>query len=66
MPTIMVISNENDEHGPAVVLSENVQPEHLADHHHAAQLLERLGWAVTDAKEDEAEDTRPTLTPSFR
>jgi len=53
MPTIMVISNENAEHGPAVMLSENVQPEHLASSHHAAALVERLGWAVTDAKEDE-------------
>ena len=35
------------------MLSENVQPEHLANNHHAAQLVERLGWAVTDAKEDE-------------
>jgi hypothetical protein len=53
MPTIMVISNENAEHAPAVVLSENVQPEHLANDHQAAQLVERLGWAVTDAKEEE-------------
>jgi hypothetical protein len=32
----------------------------LASNHHAAQLVERLGWAVTDAKEAEAEDTDPT------
>jgi hypothetical protein len=53
MPTITVTSNESAEHGPAVTLSEDVQPEHLANKHHAAQLVERLGWAVTDAKEDE-------------
>jgi hypothetical protein len=53
MPTIIVISNESAEHRPAVMLSENVQPEHLANNHHAAQLVERLGWAVTDAKEAE-------------
>jgi hypothetical protein len=53
MPTILVISNESAEHRPAVMLSENVQPEHLANKHHAAQLVERLEWAVTDAKEDE-------------
>jgi hypothetical protein len=28
-------------------------PEHMASNHHAAQLLERVGWAVTDAKEAE-------------
>jgi hypothetical protein len=53
MPTIIVTSDESAEHRPAVTLSENVQPEHLANNHHAAQLVERLGWAVTDAKEDE-------------
>jgi hypothetical protein len=53
MPTIMVISNESSDEGSAVVLSEDIQPEHLASEHHAAQLIERVGWAVTDAKETE-------------
>jgi hypothetical protein len=53
VPTIIVISNESADHDSAVVLSENVQPEHLASNHHAAQLMERVGWAVTDAKEAE-------------
>jgi hypothetical protein len=53
MPTIIVLSNESEARRPAVVLSENIQPEHLASDHHAAQLVERLGWAVTDAKEAE-------------
>ena len=57
MPTIIVISNESAEHDSAVVLSENVQPEHLASQHHAAQLIERVGWAVTEAKD--AEETGP-------
>jgi hypothetical protein len=55
MPTIIVISNESAERDSAVVLAENIQPEHLASNHHAAQLIERLGWAVTDAKQAEAE-----------
>jgi hypothetical protein len=55
MPTIIVVSNESAEHDSAVLLAENVQPEHLANNHHAAQLVERLGWAVTDAKEAEAD-----------
>jgi hypothetical protein len=54
MPTIIVISNDSAQHDSAVVLSEDIQPEHLASNHHAAQLLERLGWAVTDAREAEA------------
>lgn len=58
MPTIIVMSNETADHDSAVVLTENIQPEHLASHHHAAQLIERVGWAVTDAKE--AETLGPT------
>lgn len=53
MPTIIVRSDASAEQDSTVVLSENVQPEHLADNHHAAQLVERLGWAVTDAKDAE-------------
>jgi hypothetical protein len=50
------MSNENADQDSSVVLAENIQPEHLASKHHAAQLIERVGWAVTDAKE--AEDTK--------
>lgn len=53
MPTIIVLSNQSAEQDSAVVLSENIQPEHLADQHQTAQLVERVGWAVTDAKEAE-------------
>jgi len=60
MPTIIVISNESEEQDSAVLLAENVQPEHLANDHQAGQLLERLGWAVTDAKDAEAERAGPT------
>ena len=59
MPTIIVVSNESAEHDSAVLLAENVQPEHLANDYHAAQLVERLGWAVTDAKEAEAGHASP-------
>jgi hypothetical protein len=53
MPTIIVLSNQTVNQDSAVVLSENVQPEHMASNHHAAQLIERVGWAVSDAKEAE-------------
>jgi hypothetical protein len=53
VPTIIVLSNQTADQDSAVVLSENVQPEHMASNHHAAQLIERLGWAVSDAKEAE-------------
>ena len=47
MPTIIVMSNESADQDSAVVLSENIQPEHLASKHHAApaQLIKRVGWA---------------------
>jgi hypothetical protein len=50
------MSNESTHHDSAVTLSEDVQPEHLANKHHSAQLIERVGWAVTDAKEAEVEE----------
>jgi hypothetical protein len=53
MPTIIVMSNEGVDRSGAVVFAENVQPEHLASDHHTAQLIERVEWAVSDAKETE-------------
>jgi hypothetical protein len=53
LPTIIVLSNRNADQDSAVVLSEDVQPEHLASNHHAAQLIERVQWAVNDAKRAE-------------
>jgi hypothetical protein len=53
VPTIIVLSNQTANQDSAVVLSEDIQPEHMASNHHAAQLLERVGWAVSDAKEAE-------------
>jgi hypothetical protein len=53
MPTIIVMSDENSDRGSTVMLTEDVQPEHLTSEHHAAQLIERVGWAVTDAKQSE-------------
>lgn len=53
MPTIIIRSNKTNEQDSTVLLSEDVQPEHLASKHHAAELIERVGWAVTDAKDAE-------------
>lgn len=50
MPTIIVMSEPNSEKGGSVTLREDVQPAHLASEHHSAQLIERVTWAVTDAK----------------
>jgi hypothetical protein len=53
MPTIIVRSNQTATRDPAVMLEESIEPEHLNSGHHAAQLIERVGWAVTDAKDRE-------------
>jgi len=42
-----------------VTLREDVQPMHLGSEHHAAQLIERIGWAVADAEADQG--TRPAI-----
>jgi hypothetical protein len=53
MPEIIVRSNGSTEQDTNVILHEDVQPEHLASDHHAAQLIERVGWAVNEAKDAE-------------
>jgi hypothetical protein len=57
MPTIIVMTTSTTEHDSAETLREDVQPEHLEDKHHADQLVERIGWAVTDAEADEGTRT---------
>ncbi|MGZ5357175.1 MAG: hypothetical protein ACXWE8_12595 [Solirubrobacterales bacterium] len=61
MPEIIVRSKGSTEQGTNVILHEDVQPEHLASDHHAAQLIERVGWAVNQAKD--AEDIGSQATP---
>jgi hypothetical protein len=58
MPKIMVISTPANEQANAVTLEETVEPAHFESPHHAAQLIERVGWAVADAKD--AEDVEPS------
>jgi hypothetical protein len=53
MARIIVTTDAGNQPDAPVLLDERVCPEHLSDHHAAAQLIERLGWAVTDA--DDAE-----------
>ena len=61
MPEIIVRSKGSTEQGTNVILHEDVQPEHLASDHNAAQLIERVGWAVNQAKD--AEDIGSQATP---
>jgi len=60
MPQIMVIADpaaDGDE--GAVMLRERVNLSDFESRHFAAQLVERLGWAVEDAHERELTATAP-------
>ena len=49
MPKVIVVSEHNSGE-QRVTLEERVVPLHLEDEHSAAQLVERLGWAIVDAE----------------
>ena len=53
MPRILVMTEPEESRETPVLLDEAVRPEHLLDEHAAAQLIERIGWAVTDANDVE-------------
>jgi hypothetical protein len=62
MARIIVTTDEDRRIDAPVLLDERVRPEHLSDNHAAAQLIERLGWAVTDADDaDRALAGRSTM-----
>lgn len=50
MPRVLVTTDPSARAGTAVLLDEQVQAVHLSDDHSAAQLIERLGWAIGDAE----------------
>jgi hypothetical protein len=53
MARIIVTTEQFDRPDAPVLLDERVCSEHLSDDHSAAQLIERLGWAITDAEDTE-------------
>jgi hypothetical protein len=50
MTRIVVTADTRGSDEQRILLDEEVRPEHMSDEHCASQLLERLGWAVTDAE----------------
>ena len=52
MPRVQVLT-EVQGRAHEVMLTERVPPEMFADEHYAAQLVERMGWALIDAEEQE-------------
>jgi hypothetical protein len=56
MPQIIVTAGPTDQQGQAAVtLRERVSPADFESERFAANLVERLGWAVVDATEEEQE-----------
>lgn len=52
MPRVQVLTEVNGR-GQNVMLTEHVPSEMFANEHYADQLLERMGWALVDAEEQE-------------
>jgi hypothetical protein len=50
MPRIVVEALPSDTGQPVMVMAERVLPSDLESEHFASQLIERLGWAVSDAE----------------
>jgi hypothetical protein len=55
MPRIIVMTDaRRDAAGQPILLDEHVRSVHLSTDHAAAQLVERLAWAIVDAEASEA------------
>jgi hypothetical protein len=59
MPQIIVTAGGTDRTDEAVLLRERVNVADFESDHFAAQLVERLGWAVNDASEVEDDPATP-------
>jgi hypothetical protein len=61
MPRIIVTAENGNKH--PVLLDERVEPVHLDDAHRSVPLLERIVWALTDAKraETRSRGTKPRV-----
>ena len=57
MPEIIVTADRRSDGEGAVMLRERINPSDFESPHLAAQLVERLGWAVEDAQAAELDDT---------
>jgi hypothetical protein len=50
MARIIVTTDPTDNRLAPVLLDESVYSIHLDDEHNASQLIERVGWAISDAE----------------
>jgi len=58
MPKITVTADpvSSQSNDAPILLSESVQSVHISTDHAAAQLIERLAWAISDAEDAEGAD----------
>jgi hypothetical protein len=56
MARIIVTADPTERRDAPVLFEERVYPVHVASDHAAAQLIERLGWAINDAENGEPAD----------
>jgi hypothetical protein len=54
MPRIIVMSNATGDAEEAITLDERIGSHELESAHRSAELIQRVGWAVHDADENEA------------
>ncbi len=66
MARIVVTADSTDRRKGPVVLDERVLSIHLSDGHAADQLVERLGWAISDAEELEQPANEPIVRAGGR
>lgn len=53
MARIIVMADPTERRDAPILLDERVCSAHIADNHSATQLIERLGWAISDAENAE-------------
>ncbi len=59
MPRIIVEALPADTEEPVMMMAERVGPTDLESEHFTSQLVERLGWAIADAKAVELRQADP-------
>jgi hypothetical protein len=58
MPHILVVTESPKETRRTIVYRERIDPSDLESKHFSGQLVERVGWAVSDADKLEHSDSR--------
>ncbi len=51
MARIIITTDPTPNNGAPVLMEESVYSVHLDNEHNAEQLIERLGWAISDAED---------------